>query len=94
MQAPENEVMDQTDLAGSLLHKQTTGPTTMTSKVNIILVNYENVLFRKDFTVSKKNLCLLVSICFYFWQQNCIHLLPLFNVIENSKFGYVVSSFT
>ncbi|KAM0867218.1 hypothetical protein ACQ4PT_042142 [Festuca glaucescens] len=35
-EAPENEVMDQTDLAGSLLHKQT-GPTTMISKGNELI---------------------------------------------------------
>ncbi|XP_051180805.1 uncharacterized protein [Lolium perenne] len=38
-EAPENEVMYQTDLAGSLLHKQTTGPTTMTSKGNELIAD-------------------------------------------------------
>lgn len=35
MQVPENEVMNQTDLAGSFLHKQATGFTTVISKVSI-----------------------------------------------------------
>jgi hypothetical protein len=33
MQVPGNEVMDQTDLSGSLVHKQTTGFMTAISKV-------------------------------------------------------------
>ncbi|KAK1650340.1 hypothetical protein QYE76_068145 [Lolium multiflorum] len=36
-EAPENEVMDQTDLASSLLHKQTTGPKSMISKGNELI---------------------------------------------------------
>ena len=37
MQVPENEVMNQTDLSGSFLHKQTTDFTTVMSKVSMLL---------------------------------------------------------
>jgi hypothetical protein len=50
MQVPENEVMDQTDLVGSLVHKQTTDFTTMISKVRECLSIFPVILLYPEKT--------------------------------------------
>lgn len=82
IQVPENEVMNQTDLSSSVLHEQTTGFTTVISKVSIYFgKQYENVC------PSPRMLLYPERISAY-WYPSFVSL----NVIEG-MFGHVVSSF-
>ena len=59
MQVPENEVMDQTALAGPLLHKQTSGFTAVLSKVSTYFAKPREYL-----SISARILCTPKSFCF------------------------------